>query len=67
MNYPIEEEAERLLSIMNARLIGKIPYDYSVVEALTMLKPVVAYKPDSPASKAIKLAYENVKVGVGLK
>ncbi|MHC1628085.1 MAG: P-loop NTPase [Candidatus Nezhaarchaeales archaeon] len=67
MNYPIEEEAEKMLSIMNARLIGKIPYDYAVVEALTMLKPVVAYKPDSEASRAIRLAYENIKVGVGLK
>lgn len=67
MGYPVEDEVEKMLSLMNARLIGKIPYDYAVVEALTMLKPVVAYKPESAASRAIKIAYENMKIGVGLK
>lgn len=67
MGYPVEEEVEKMLSMMNARLIGKIPYDHSVIEALTLLKPVVAYRPDSKASKAIRIAYENVKIGAGLK
>ncbi|MDH5816498.1 MAG: ATP-binding protein [Candidatus Nezhaarchaeota archaeon] len=67
MGYPVEDEVEKMLSIMNARLIGKIPYDYAVVESLTMLKPVVAYKPDSPASRAIRIAYENVKIGTGIR
>ncbi|MDI9620192.1 MAG: ATP-binding protein [Candidatus Nezhaarchaeota archaeon] len=67
MGYPVEEEAERMLSVMNARLIGKIPYDYEVVKALTSLKPPVAHNPESRASKAIKLAYENIKIGAGLR
>jgi len=67
MGYKIEEEAEKIISIMNVKLIGKIPYDYSVVEALTMMRPVVAHKPDSPASRAIKIVSENIKVGAGLK
>jgi len=67
MGYPVEEEAERILSIMNARVIGKIPYDYEVVKSLAVAKPVVAYSPESRASKAMRIAYENIKVGVGLK
>jgi MinD superfamily P-loop ATPase len=67
MGYPVEEEAERLLSMMNARLIGKIPYDYEVIKSLTLAKPVVAHSPESSASKAIRIAYHNIKVGVGLK
>lgn len=67
MGYPVEDEVEKMLSIMNARLIGKIPYDYAVVESLTMLKPVVVYRPDSVASRAIKTAYKNVKIGAGIK
>ncbi|MEM0232399.1 MAG: ATP-binding protein [Candidatus Nezhaarchaeales archaeon] len=67
MGYPVENEVEKLLSIMNARLIGKIPYDYAVIESLTMLKPVVAYRPDSAASRAIRIAYENLKIGAGIR
>jgi MinD superfamily P-loop ATPase len=67
MGYPVEEKAEKLLSVMNARVIGKIPYDYEVVKSLAVTKPIVAYNPESKASKAIKIAYENIKLGVGLK
>ena len=67
MGYPVEEEAEKLLSTMNAKLIGKIPYDYEVIKSLSVAKPVVAYSPESRASKAIRIAYYNIKLGVGLK
>jgi len=67
MGYPVEEEAEKLLSAMNARLIGKIPYDYEVIKSLAVAKPIVAYSPQSRASKAIRIAYQNIKLGVGLK
>lgn len=42
-------------------VIGKIPFDFSVAEAISNAQPVVLYAPDSKASVAIKKIYNKLK------
>jgi MinD superfamily P-loop ATPase len=53
----IEEFAEE----NGVEIIGRIPYDATVPKALTEMKPLVEYAPDSPASRAIKEIADIVK------
>jgi septum site-determining protein MinD len=45
-----DEDIERRLS---AKILGIIPEDLTVIESISVKKPVVVYRPKSPASKAI--------------
>jgi len=45
-----DEDIERMLS---AKILGIIPEDLTVIESISVKKPVVVYRPKSSASKAI--------------
>lgn len=47
-----KQEAERMLDIP---VIGVIPFDKNISKAINKMQPVVAYKPDSPASLAFQI------------
>ncbi|NPA74539.1 MAG: P-loop NTPase [Euryarchaeota archaeon] len=53
----LEEFAEE----NNIEIIGRVPYDSSVPRAITALRPLVEYAPDSPASRAIVEIADKVK------
>ena len=45
-------------------IVGMVPYDLSVTEAMTQGEPVTAYLPDSPASQALRSAWEGTRSAV---
>jgi MinD superfamily P-loop ATPase len=44
----------------NIDVLGQIPFDTSVTEAMVNGEPVTAYRPASPASKAINGLWRNL-------
>ena len=46
-------EIEAACAELEVELIGQIPFDLTVTEAIVHSEPVTAYEPGSPASKAI--------------
>ena len=49
--YP--EDAVKEIMEMRCEVIGKIPYDKTVVEAYVNMKPILLYNPNSKASKSL--------------
>jgi MinD superfamily P-loop ATPase len=45
-------------------VIGRIPFDFSVAEAISNAKPVVLYDPNSKASIVLKEIYEKIKLNI---
>ena len=41
-------------------MIGRIPFDPTVTEAMVNGEPVTAYRPDAPASRAMRAMWERV-------
>ncbi len=44
----------------NDEVIGRIPYDSSIIEAMINGEPVTAFRPESPASKEIHTVWQNI-------
>jgi len=42
------------------RLVGRIPYDITVTEAMVQGEPITGYQPRSPASQALRAIWANV-------
>ncbi|SMP06294.1 MinD superfamily P-loop ATPase, contains an inserted ferredoxin domain [Desulfurobacterium pacificum] len=61
VNEEYSKRLEEFFTERNIRVIGKIPYDKSVVEALVKGEPAIKTFPDSPFSKAVKKVAENLK------
>lgn len=63
--YDINEEMARKIEEYAKKnkisLVGKIPYDDTVMKSINELKPITFYK-ESKASKAIEAMWENIKV-----
>jgi MinD superfamily P-loop ATPase len=53
---------ESLCSELNIEVVGRIPFDTSVTDAMVNGEPVTVYRPNSPASQAIVAAWENVAI-----
>lgn len=45
-------------------IVGMVPYDLSVTEAMTQGEPVTSYLPDSPASQALRRAWAETRTAV---
>lgn len=45
-------------------LLGEIPFDESITKSMVMGEPVTSWKPDSPASQAIKDVWEVLQVRI---
>ena len=59
--YPIgAAEIEEFCREQGIRVIGQIPFDTSVTEAMVQGQPVTLYRPDSPASIAMKNIWHEV-------
>jgi MinD superfamily P-loop ATPase len=61
LSSPFQEDFKKFIDDTNYNIIGKIPFDLAIPEAMSFAKPVVDYAPDSTASLAIKSIYEHLK------
>ncbi|MHA1150148.1 MAG: P-loop NTPase [Promethearchaeota archaeon] len=61
LNSPFQEEFKEFIEKTGFTVLGKIPFDLSIPQAMSFAKPVVQHAPDSKASQAIEEIYEIVK------
>ncbi len=61
INVENSKEIEDYCKIKNIDTLGRIPFDPKVTEAMVNATPVVKYAPESPASKAIKDIWNNLR------
>lgn len=60
INEEISTEIENFINDKDLKLVGKIPYDDTVMKSINELKPITCYK-DSTAEKAIEEMWSNMK------
>jgi MinD superfamily P-loop ATPase len=66
--YPAETiKIEKFCMEQGIPLIGRIPFDTAVTEAMVMGEPVTVYRPDSPASLALHAIWEKLLEELGWK
>gem|GEM_PF-4074689 len=53
-------EIKAVCAELDVVLIGQIPFDMTVTEALVLGKPVTVYEPGAPASKVISQIWQEV-------
>jgi len=61
-------QIEAVCAELGVEVIGRIPFDPAVTEAMINSEPVTAYRPESPASQAMSVAWQTVAArldGVG--
>ena len=54
------EEIKAICSELGVELIGQIPFDETITEAMLNGEPVTAYRPDAAASRALVAIWQNV-------
>jgi MinD superfamily P-loop ATPase len=59
------QEIEAACKEKGAALVGKIPFDRAVTEAMVQGEPVTAYRPDAPASQALRAVWGQVSDALG--
>ncbi|MFL0198847.1 (4Fe-4S)-binding protein, partial [Clostridium sp. WILCCON 0269] len=60
INEDMAKEIEEFVIEKELVLVGKIPYDDTVIKSINELKPIIYYK-DSTACNAIKEMWANIK------
>lgn len=60
INVEILKEIEEFCLEENLKIVGKIPYDDTVIKSINELKPIIYYK-NSAANKAIRVMWEQIK------
>lgn len=66
LNEENTEAIERFCSKTEIDVVGFVPFDPIVTEAMVAGRPVVDYAPDSPSSRAIGEMWERVKSHLGI-
>ena len=61
LNAELTAEIERFCAEEGVKMLGCIPYDESVLEAVSACEPVVAFRSESEASVAIKAVWEKIE------
>ncbi len=61
LESPFQEEFHEFINNTGYNVLGRIPFDLSIPEAMSFAKAVIEYKPESEASLAIKNIYKNLK------
>ncbi|MHA1264503.1 MAG: ATP-binding protein [Candidatus Helarchaeota archaeon] len=64
---PLVQEIETFSTENNVNILGKIPTDEKIPEALVHAIPIIDYAPEAPATKALGNVYENLKSILGIK
>ncbi|SHH94577.1 ATP-binding protein [Clostridium grantii] len=60
INEEVAMEIENFVASKDLKLVGKIPYDETVMKSINELKPITCYK-DSIAEKAIEIMWNHIK------
>lgn len=60
INEDMAEEIERFVIEKELALVGKIPYDDTVIKSINEMTPIIYYK-DSIAGSAIKKMWDDIK------
>ena len=60
INEEVAKEIEEFINGKGLKLVGKIPYDDTVMKSINELKPITCYK-ESIAEKAIEDMWSNIK------
>jgi MinD superfamily P-loop ATPase len=59
--YPVgSAEIETYCEQQNIEVVGKIPFDMLVTQAMVQGQPVTAYQPGSPASRSLREVWRRV-------
>jgi MinD superfamily P-loop ATPase len=53
-------EIETFCKLNDIEMVGSIPFDITVTQAMVQGQPVTAYQPDSPSSRSIRIAWERI-------
>jgi MinD superfamily P-loop ATPase len=53
-------EIEAFCAERDAEVVGRIPYDLTITEAMMNGEPVTSYRPDAPASRALRSIWRRV-------
>jgi len=61
LNAELTAEIERFCAEEGVKMLGCIPYDETVLEAVSACEPVVAFRSESEASVAIKAVWEKIE------
>ncbi|MFX1454120.1 MAG: P-loop NTPase [Promethearchaeota archaeon] len=61
LQSPFQNKFKKLIEETGYTVLGKIPFDLAIPEAMSYAQPFVQYKPSSKASLAIKEIYTNLK------
>lgn len=64
---PLVSEIEAFAEKNDVQVLGKIPIDDKIPEALVRTIPIVEYAPDAPATKAIIEVFGNLSTTTGLE
>ncbi len=62
IDSPFKDKFNKFLIETDYYVLGRIPFDFSIPEAMSYGKPVVDFNPTSKASSAIKDIYERLKI-----
>jgi MinD superfamily P-loop ATPase len=65
LKSPFQEKFEDFIEETGYDVLGRIPFDLEIPQAMAHASPVVDYAPDSRASKAIEHIYEELKQRLG--
>ena len=60
INEEVAREIENFVNYKGFKLVGKIPYDDTVMKSINEVKPITCYK-ESTAQKAIEEMWSNIK------
>ena len=60
INEEVAKEIENFCDKEGFKVVGKIPYDDTVMVSINQLKPIITYS-NSPAKKAIENMWNNIK------
>lgn len=61
LESPFKEEFHEFIEKTGFNVLGRIPFDLSIPEAMSFAKAVIEFKPESEASLAILNIYSNLK------
>ncbi len=60
LNPEMTENILQQLAVRNIRVLGRLPYEETMIHALIAGKTIIEYEPDGPLSKALKKFWEQI-------
>lgn len=65
LKSPFQDKFKKFIEDTGYDVLGRIPFDLEIPQAMAHASPVIDYAPDSKASKAIKEIYKELKQRLG--